>query len=115
MLLLTYVLLLFSGAILRIIARQGDIDGETREGERAGSERVNCARAQEGRNVTVPDLMCGSNASSAGISGRVSPNRFDAALSATTAIGYFARFCWCTMLVSIVISTSNPASTAFFK
>ena len=64
---------------------------------------------------TVPDLICGSDASSAGISGRVSPNRFDAALSATTAIGYFARFCWCTMLVSIVISTSNPASTAFFN
>ena len=59
--------------------------------------------------------MCGSNASSAGISGRVSPNRFDAALSTTTAIGYFARFCWCTMLLSIVISTSNPPSTTFLN
>jgi hypothetical protein len=54
----------------------GDINGPTREGEETGSERVNRAHPQEGRNVTVPDLMCGSNASSAGISGRVSANRF---------------------------------------
>ncbi len=35
--------------------------------------------------MTVPGLICGSTASKAGISGRVSANRFEAARNATTA------------------------------
>lgn len=76
---------------------------------------LDCAPTQERRNVTVPGLISDSNARSAGISGRVSANRFDAARSATTAIAYLSIFCQCTMLLSIVISTSNPASTAFLN
>ena len=76
---------------------------------------LDCAPTQERRNVTVPGLISDSNARSAGISGRVSANRFDAARSATTAIAYLSIFCQCTMLLSIVIGTSNPASTAFLN
>src|SRR5437867_2010175 len=36
----------------------------------------------------------------------------EATRNATTAIAYCPMFCWCTMLLSIVTSTSNPASTA---
>ena len=54
---------------------------------------LDCAPTQERRNVTVPGLISDSNARSAGISGRVSANRFDAARSATTAIAYLSIFC----------------------
>src|SRR5262249_9036085 len=66
-------------------------------------------------NVTVPESALGSSARSVGINGRVSASRFDGARSTITAIEYFAMFCWCTMLLSIVTSTSNRASTALAR